>query len=219
MEKSLSCDTVGLTPGMNGHGFMAALVLLNATLHISSLQSGAIALLLIFATVSATALNRMRQRIQLTERDGYVRIVARVPANLEHACRRLARSEGWILGDLCRNLIVLAACGSYLASRSSEPSHSTSNGRFSSVLEQYLGARAYAPRTGRRSKLITVRLPTGVAGSLALYSKLMARLRSHVYTRFLRAGLLMYLTSEQRLAESLNAASPRASVDANHCRK
>jgi hypothetical protein len=103
--------------------------------------------------------------------------------------------------------------------RSSEPAQPVSDGRSSGVLEQYLGARAYAPRTGRRSKLITVRLPTGVARMLALYSKLMARLRSHVYTRFLRAGLLMYLTSEQRLAESLKPASPRASVDTNHCRR
>jgi hypothetical protein len=161
----------------------------------------------------------MRQRIQVSERGGYVRIVVRVPADLEHACRRLANSEGWGLGDLCRSLIVLGACGSYLALRSSEPPYSMSDGRSSSVLEQYLGARAYAPRTGRRSKLIAVRLPTGVARMLALYSKLMARLRSHVYTRFLRAGLLMYLTSEQRLIQSLKAASPRAGVDANHSRR
>jgi hypothetical protein len=159
----------------------------------------------------------MRQRIQLSERDEYARIVARVPADVDHACRRLANSEGWGLGDLCRSLIVLGATGSYLTLRSSEPPHSMSNGRSSSVLEEYLGVRAYAPRTGRRSKVMTVRLPTGVAGSLVLYSKLMARLRSHVYTRFLRAGLLMYLTSEQRLAESLKAASPRAGVGTNHC--
>ena len=215
MEKSLSCDTVGLTHRMNGWRRVADC----STLHVSSLCSEAVALLLIFATVSGIALNRMRQRIQLTERDEYVRIVARVPADLEHACRRLARSEGWILGDLCRSLIVLAACGSYLTLRSSEPTQPLSDGHSSGVLEQYLGARAYAPRTGRRSKLITVRLPTGVARMLALYSKLMARLRSHVYTRFLRAGLLMYLTSEQRLAESLKAASPRASVGANQCRR
>jgi len=169
--------------------------------------------------IGVIALNRMRQRIQLPERDEYVRIVARVPADLEHACRHLARSEGWILGDLCRSLIVLAACGSYLTLRSSEPSYSMSNGRSSSVLEQYLGARAYAPRSGRRSKLITVRLPAGVARMLALYSKLMARLRSHVYARFLQAGLLMYLTSEQRLIQSLKAASPRAGVATNRCRR
>jgi hypothetical protein len=39
---------------------------------------------------------------------------------------------------------------------------------------------------------MTVRLPTGVARMLALYSKLIARLRSHAYTRLLRAGLLMW---------------------------
>ena len=48
------------------------------TLHVSSLHSEGIALLLIFATVSVVALNRMRQRIQLPERDEYNRIVARV---------------------------------------------------------------------------------------------------------------------------------------------
>jgi hypothetical protein len=94
-----------------------------------------------------------------------------------------------------------------------------SDGRFSSVLKEYLGARAYAPRTGRRSKLITVRLPTGVARSLILYSRLVSTLRSHVYARLLQAGLLMYLKSEQRLAESLQTASPRAGVDVNHGRR
>jgi len=169
--------------------------------------------------VSVVVLNRMRQRIQLPERDGYIRIVARVPADLEHACRCLANGEGWALGDLCRSLIVLGACGSYLTLRSSEPQQPISDGRFSSVLKQYLGAQAYAPRTGRRSKLITVRLPTGVARSLILYSGLVSRLRSHVCARLLRAGLLMYLKSEQRLAESLQAASPRAGADANHDRR
>jgi len=161
----------------------------------------------------------MRQRIQLPERDEYTRIVARVPADLEQACRRLANSEGWALGDLCRSLIVLGACGSYLTLCSSEPQPPMSDGRFSSVLKEYLGARAYAPRTGPRSKLITVRLPTGVARSLVLYSRLVSTLRSHVYARLLRAGLLMYLKSEQRLVESLQAGSPRAGADANHGRR
>ena len=164
-------------------------------------------------------LNRMRQRIQLPERDEYSRIVARIPADLEQACRRLANSEGWGLGDLCRSLIMLGACGSYLTLRSSEPQQPMSDGRFSSVLKEYLGARTYAPRTGRRSKLITVRLPTGVARSLVLYSRLVSTLRSHVYARLLQAGLLMYLKSEQRLAESLQTASPRARADANHGRR
>jgi hypothetical protein len=158
----------------------------------------------------------MRQRIQLPESDEYVRVVARVPADLEYACRRLANSEGWGLGDLCRSLIMLGACGSYLALRSSGPPYSMSDGRSSGVLEQYLGARAYAPRTGRRSKVITVSLPTGVPRMLALYSKLIARLRSHVYARFLQAGLLMYLASEHRLAERLKAASPRVGLGTNH---
>jgi hypothetical protein len=192
---------------------------LSSTLCASSLHSVAIALLLIFATVSVVALNRMRQRIQLPERNEYSRIVARVPADLEHACRRLANGEGWALGDLCRSLIVLGACGSYLRLCSSEPQQPISDGRFSSLLKEYLGARAYAPRTGRRSKLITVRLPTGVARSLVLYSRLVSTLRSHVYARLLRAGLLMYLKSEQRLAESLQTASPRGGADANHCRR
>ena len=159
----------------------------------------------------------MRQRIQSPEEGGYSRIVARIPADLEHACRRLANSEGWMLGDLCRSLIVLGACGSYLTLRPSEPQKPTSDSRFSSLLKEYLGARAYAPRTGRRSKLMTVRLPTGVARMLLLYSKLASRLRSHVYARFLQAGLLIYLASEQRLAENLETARPRVGVDANHC--
>jgi hypothetical protein len=66
---------------------------------------------------------------------------------------------------------------------------------------------------------MTVRLPTGVARSLVLYSKLTARLRSHVYARFLQAGLLIYLTSEQRLAKGLEAAGPGVGVDANHRRR
>jgi hypothetical protein len=161
----------------------------------------------------------MRRRTQLPEGDEYARIVARVPADLEHACRRLAHNEGWKLGDLCRSLIVLGACGSYLTLRSSEPQHPKSDGRFSSVLKEYLGAQAYAPRTVRCSRVMRVRLPSGVARMLTLYSKLMTSLRSHVYTRLLRAGLLMYLTSEKRLAETLNAASPRAGAGANHCRR
>lgn len=169
--------------------------------------------------VSVIGLNRMRQRIQLPERDEYIRVVARVPADLEHACRRLADGEGWALGDLCRSLIVLGACGSYLTLRSCEPRQTMSDGRFSRVVKEYLGARAYAPRTGRRSKLITFRLPTGVTRSLVLYARLVSRLRSYVYARFLQAGLLMYLTSKQRLVEGLKVGDREACVDANHCRR
>jgi len=155
----------------------------------------------------------MRQRIQFSEKARYTRIVARIPADLEGACSRLSRSQGWELGDLYRCLILLGACGSYLALHSPKPSPPDS--RFSGVLERYLGGRAYAPRTGRRSKIMTAYLPIGVACSLALYSKLTSRLRSHVYARFLRAGLLIYLTCEQRLAEALGAHGPGTSVDAN----
>jgi hypothetical protein len=112
-------------------------------------------------------------------------------------------------------LIVLGASGSYLTLHSSRPPYAISNGRSPTVLRQYLGAQAYAPRIGRGSKLITVRLPSGVARMLALYSKLMTRLRSHVYARFLQAGLLIYLTSEERLVEGLKAANPSVQVDAN----
>jgi len=158
----------------------------------------------------------MHQRIQFPEKGGYSRIVARIPADLEHACRRLAEVEGWELGDLYRSLIVLGACGSYLALRSHEPRRPISDSRFPSVLKEYLGGRAYAPRTGRHSKLVTVCLPTGLARSLVLYSKLTVKLPSHGYTRLLQAGLLIYIESQRRLVKGLEAASPRASVDTNH---
>jgi hypothetical protein len=75
---------------------------------------------------------------------GRVRIVAKVPTNLEYARRRLARTEGWALAALCRMLIMLGTRGSYLILRSSELPCSMSNGYSTDVLEQYLGARAYA---------------------------------------------------------------------------
>jgi len=161
----------------------------------------------------------MRQRIQFVEKGRYARIVARIPADLERACSRLSKSQGWELGDLYRSLILLGACGSYLTLRPPKPSRPTQDSRFSGVLERYLGGRAYAPRTGRRSKIMTAYLPIGVARSLALYSKLTSKLPSHVYTRFLRAGLLIYLTCEQRLAEALGASGPRASADTNDDRR
>jgi len=157
----------------------------------------------------------MRRRIQFAEKGKYGRIMARIPADLERACKRLASSEGWGLGDLYRSLIVLGACGSYLTLRPSERHEHASDAPFSSVAKQYPGGRLYAPRTGRRSRIITVYLPSGVARWLTLYSKLTSELRSHVYARFLRAGLLIYLTSVQRLAEKLEAAGPRASADMN----
>jgi len=161
----------------------------------------------------------MRQRIQFCEKARYTRIVARIPADLERACSRLSKSQGWELGDLYRSLILLGACGSYLTLRSPKPSQPTPDSRFSGLLERYLGGRAYAPRTGRRSKIMTAYLPIGVAGSLALYSKLTSRLRSHVYARFLRAGLLIYLTCGQRLAEALGASGPGTSADGNRGRR
>jgi len=161
----------------------------------------------------------MRQRIQFLEKARYTRIVARIPADLERACTRLSGRQGWELGDLYRSLILLGACGSYLTLRSLKPSGPTPDNRFSGVLERYFGGRAYAPRTGRRSKIMTAYLPIGVARSLALYSKLTSKLRSHVYTRFLQAGLLIYLTCEQRLAEALRASGPRASADTNDDRR
>jgi len=161
----------------------------------------------------------MRQRIQFVEKSRDSRIVARVPADLYQACSRLADSEGWELGDLYRSLTVLGACGSYLTLHASEPREPVSDDRFSSVLRQYLGGRVYAPRSGRRSKIITVYLPATVGRSLGLYSKLTSRLRSHVYARFLQAALLIYLTSKQRLAQSLEAAASRVSRDTNHDRR
>jgi len=158
----------------------------------------------------------MRRRIQFAEKGKYGRVAARIPADLERTCKRLASSEGWGLGDIYRSLIVLGACGSYLTLRPSERHEHTSDASFSSVTKQYLGGRLYAPRSGRRSRIITVYLPTGVARWLALYSKLTSELRSHVYARFLRAGLLIYVTSEQRLAEKLEASGSGASVDTNH---
>ena len=123
------------------------------------------------------------------------------------------------LGDLYRSLILLGACGSYLTLRSPKAPQLTQDNRFSSVLERYLGGRAYAPRTGRRSKIMTAYLPIGVARSLVLYSELTSKLPSHVYTRFLRAGLLIYITCERRLAEALGASGRRVSANTNSDRR
>jgi hypothetical protein len=161
----------------------------------------------------------MRQRIQFVEKARYARIVARIPADLERACSRVSKSQGWELGDLYRSLILLGACGSYLTLQPPKSPQPKQDNRFSSVLERYLGGRAYAPRTGRRSKIMTAYLPIGVAHSLALYSELTSKLPSHVYTRFLRAGLLIYLTCEQRLAEALGASGLRARADTNRGRR
>jgi hypothetical protein len=160
----------------------------------------------------------MHECIQLREKAKYTRIVARIPADLDQACRHLAHNEGWGLGDLHRNLILLGACGSFLTLRPPKSPEPSSDSSFPSVLRQYLGKRMYAPRTGRRSRLITVSLPRRVADLLADYSTLSDRLRSHTYARLLRAGLLVYLTSEQELLRAL-AASNRASVDQNHERR
>jgi len=46
---------------------------------------------------SVIAADRIYQRIQFHEKAMYSRIVARIPADLEHACRRLAEVEGWEL--------------------------------------------------------------------------------------------------------------------------
>jgi len=161
----------------------------------------------------------MRQRIQFPEKARYARIVARIPADLERACSRLSKSQGWELGDLYLSLILLGACGSYLTLRSPKAPQLTQDNRFSSVLERYLGGRAYAPRTGRRSKIMTAYLPIGVARSLVLYSELTSKLPSHVYTRFLRAGLLIYITCERRLAEALGASGRRVSANTNSDRR
>jgi hypothetical protein len=160
----------------------------------------------------------MHERIQLREKPRYRRIVARIPADLDQACRHLALSEGWGLGDLHRSLILVGACGSFLTLRPPRSREPQSGGSFPSVLRRYLGKRMYAPRTGKRSKLITACLPRRVADLLAEYSSLSGRLRSHTYARLLRAGLLVYLTSEQELFRAL-AASDRGSVDQNHGRR
>lgn len=122
----------------------------------------------------------MRQRIQFYEKSKYSRIVARIPADLERACRRLVQNEGWELGDLYRSLILLGACGSFLTLRSLRPGDSASDRRFPSVLKQYLGRRAYAP-------------------------SFVFQLDWQVALTYVRAGLLVYVTSEQELADSIEA--------------
>jgi hypothetical protein len=160
----------------------------------------------------------MHECIQLCEKSKYGRIVARIPADLDQACRHLAHSEGWGLGDLHRSLILIGACGSFLTLRPPKTREPPLDSSFPTVLRQYLGKRMYAPRTGRRSRLITVSLPRRVADLLANYSTLSGRLRSQTYARLLRAGLLVYLTSEQELLRAL--ANPnRVSVGQNHERR
>jgi hypothetical protein len=161
----------------------------------------------------------MHERIQFREKTKYGRIVARIPADLEQACRHLVRNEGWELGDLYRSLILLGACGSFLTLRSRKSRESPSGSGFPSVLKQYLGRRVYAPRTGKRSTLMTVCLPKRLAYLLTEYSNLSSRLRSHTYARLLRAGLIIYLTSEHELADSLEAANSSASVRQNNDRR
>lgn len=151
----------------------------------------------------------MHERIQFSEKSRYSRIVARIPADLEQACRHLVRNEGWELGDLYRGLILVGACGSFLTLRPPKPREPRSGSEFPSTLKQYLGKQMYAPRTGKRSRLITVSLPERLADLLVKYSSLSGRLRSHTYARLLRAGLLVYLTSERALVESIEAADPR----------
>ena len=161
----------------------------------------------------------MHERIQLREKTKYGRIVARIPADLDQACRRLVCDEGWELGDLCRGLILLGACGSFLTLRSPKFGELASESPFPRVLKQYLGRRMYAPRIGKRSRLVTVCLPRRLAHLLVAYSNLSGRLRSHTYARLLRAGLLLYLTSEQKLVDSLEAANARASTRQNDGRR
>jgi hypothetical protein len=113
-------------------------------------------------------------------------------------------------------VILLGACGSFLTLCSSKPRDFASDSHFPSVLKQYLGRRAYAPRSGKPAKLMTVRVPTRLAHLLAAYSNLTGRLRSHMYARLLRAGLLVYVKSEQELVERLETADSRAGVSQNH---
>lgn len=169
---------------------------LHATTHLLFLRTGYV-----------IGVDCMHERIQLREKAKYGRIVARIPADLDQACRHLALSEGWGLGDLHRSLILVGACGSFLTLRRPKSRKPLSSSSFPSMLRQYLGKRMYAPRTGKRSRLITVSLPRRVADVLAKYSALSGRLRSHTYARLLRAGLLVYLTSEQELVRALTASN------------
>lgn len=177
---------------------------LHATTHLLFLRIGYV-----------IGVGRMHERIQLREKAKYGRIVARIPADLDQACRHLALSEGWGLGDLHRSLILVGACGSFLTLRPAKSPEPPSSSSFPSILRQYLGKRMYAPRTGKRSRLITVSLPRRVADLLAKYSTLSGRLRSHTYARLLRAGLLVYLTSEQELVRALTA-SKQVTAGQNH---
>ncbi len=161
----------------------------------------------------------MRERIRLHQKSRYSRIAARIPADLDQACRRLVRNEGWELGDLHRSLILLGACGSFLALRSRRSRDSKSSGSFPRIVKEYLGGRMYSPRTGQRSRLVTVSLPERLAALLTSYSRLSGRLRSHTYARLLRAGLLVYLTSQGTLVDGLKAADTETNGPLNHGRR
>lgn len=81
----------------------------------------------------------MHERIQFREKTKYSRIVARIPTDLEQACRHLAYNEGWELGDLYRSLILLGACGSFLTLRSRKSRELPSGSSFPSLLKRYWG--------------------------------------------------------------------------------
>ena len=198
----------------NVEWFLSARILSTDCLHLH-----ATAQLLFRRTEYAIGVGCMHECIQFREKTKYSRIAVRIPADLERACRQLAHNEGWRLGDLYRGLIVLGASGSFLMLRSRKSREFSLGSGFPSVLKQFLGRRVYAPRTGKRLRLVTICLPNRLAYFVTEYSNLSGRMRSHMYTRLLRAGLIVYLTGEHELVDRLKTANATTSVRRNNERR
>jgi hypothetical protein len=140
---------------------------------------------------------------------GYVTLTIRVPEHAVHQAREVAKISEWHLADFLRTLICLGAVF-FLLSFDSEERLGAATVlpgdldllKLSRSFSLRFSKRRYKFRTpGRKSKLVTIRLPRGIHQMAASYAERMKVSRNEVYSKSIQQGLLIYLKAHTTIQQ------------------
>ena len=137
----------------------------------------------------------------------YATLTLYLSVGLARHFRGVASDGGWELGDLARTLILAGLSFSLLHVAEDELASET---RLTYAVREFTSMitgtvrRPYQTRSSsRRGSWITIRLPEGFLKFLSLYARSTGRSRNRALNLFLKAGLLLYLSSYNKFLRTI----------------
>jgi hypothetical protein len=142
----------------------------------------------------------------------YRRRSIRIPTFQAETLRRVALEEGWELADFIRALICLGADASFLSLNNPETRDKFETkgylGKAVRALDATLGkstARGYSQRESRDTSVLSIRIPRSLDTNVRTYA--VNSSVNETYAFFLVSGLVLHMTGQKALLETLNSLS------------